>query len=295
MPFAVVAIPNKDDYIWNISSEKVPHLTILYLGDKLDNVSNVEKYLSHAVDTSLRRFGLSVMRRGELGSDKADVVFFNKYGTKTLSEFRSYLLRDSNISQAYLSMEQYPEWTPHLTLGYPTSPAKPDNRDYPGIHWIEFDKIALWTGDFTGPEFELKDYEEMSEALEMANTGRSFLEHFGIKGMKWGVRRNKTSVDVRSEDVKNTDRSKATIRKHGTKALSTGDLQRLVTRMNLEQQYSQLRTKEPNKITTGHAAVKQILGVAKTGVEVYTLFNSTAGKAAILLGSQVVKGVMSKK
>lgn len=64
------------------------------------------------------------------------------------------------------------------------------------------------------------------------------LIHYGKKGMHWGVRRAK--VDVRSHDVQRVDAARRVIRKSGTKALSNADLQAVVTRMNLEQQYSRL-------------------------------------------------------
>lgn len=188
--YTIVAIPSQDDYVWKISSEKVPHLTILSLGDTLTNEQRTIDFLAHVVSTSLTRFGLMVDHRGVLGPQEADVLFFAKDSCiKRLAEARANLLKNKDIFLAYSSSEQYPEWTPHLTLGYPTSPAKPDKRDYPGISWVNFDRIAFWTGDYEGPEFQLSDnmlpaplaYSDMS--LEEA------LAHFGVRGMKWGVRR----------------------------------------------------------------------------------------------------------
>lgn len=192
----VVALPSKDDYIWKISSEKVPHLTLLFLGEnKLgDQTSHVVDYIQHAVSTSLDRFGLSVDHRGELGEDKADVLFFEKAYAKNLELFRSHLLANRSIAEAYHSTEQFPTWTPHLTLGYPASPAKPDTRDYPGISWVNFDRIALWTSDSDGPTFELTSndrLEEVSMSQVQPNAVEEFFEHQGVKGMKWGVRKDR--------------------------------------------------------------------------------------------------------
>jgi hypothetical protein len=187
--YAVVAIPSKNDYVWKISSEKIPHLTLLYLGNQLSNVSRVTDFVEHVVKTSMTRFGIGVSNRDTLGPKDADVLFFDKndYCIKNLINFRSYLLRDKNISTAYNQTAQYPIWTPHLTLGYPEAPAKPDNREYPGITWVNFDKIALWTSDYDGPEFALDD----SYGSEAKMSVEEAVAHFGVKGMHWGQRKQR--------------------------------------------------------------------------------------------------------
>ena len=202
----IVAIPDENDRVWKISSEKVPHLTLLFLGE-VDNVVNLDQiiqFVEHAASTTLRRFYLPVDRRGELGADQADVLFFKKgrYDYKAIREFRSLLLKDSNIKTAYDSATQFeaPEtvgapgqsWIPHLTLGYPATPAKTidDDQDY-RFYDVCFNKIAVWTGDFDGPEFWLKDYEDEFAALDSVpmDVAMSDLHHHGVKGMKWGVRK----------------------------------------------------------------------------------------------------------
>ena len=73
-----------------------------------------------------------------------------------------------------------------------------------------------------------------------------FLQHFGVKGMKWGVRRRRGADGLveKSTDVKNAEAARAKVgRKGDTKALSNKELQDLVTRMNLEQQFSNLNAK----------------------------------------------------
>ena len=81
-----------------------------------------------------------------------------------------------------------------------------------------------------------------------------FLQHFGIKGMKWGVRRARGSDGLVktnggdklpvSEDAKKFAETNQKLGKGGnTKTLSNKELQDLVTRMNLEQQFSTLNAK----------------------------------------------------
>lgn len=259
----VVAIPTEDDYVNKISSQKVPHLTILYLGEdaaKVDNVPSILDFCKHASKISLERFGLDVDRRGELGEDPADVLFFakNKYsGYPLVHDFRSYLLKDDNIRKAFDAAEQHDEWIPHLTLGYPDSPAKPDNRDYPGINYVSFDRIAVWFGEFEGIEWRLKAHEWESEVA----WGEEFVEglmHFGTKGMRWGVRRDKSSkvtVTDKGKRLKTSgghghkaDPSAVRARKvgqkakaSGLKALSDDELAHYARRLQLEQNVKRLQ------------------------------------------------------
>lgn len=163
----IVAIPEQDDYVWKVSSEKIPHMTILSLGEQEPgpDMARVESYLQHAVETMLRKFGMSVERRDVLGPNEADVLLFDKgYCSQELKDFRAALLKSNNILDLYNDVAQYPDWIPHLTLGFPETPAKPDERDYPGVHWVNFDKIALWIDDFDGPEIHLKTNESNSLA-----------------------------------------------------------------------------------------------------------------------------------
>jgi len=210
----IVAIPDENDRVWKVSSEKIPHLTLLHLGDS-DDVANLDQimlFAEHAANTTLRRFYLPVDRRGELGDAKADVLFFKKgrYDYKAVRDFRVQLLKDDNIRTANDSVAQFEgPWNPHLTLGYPDKPAKPDatDRDF-GFYDVGFNKIAVWVDNYDGPEFLLKDYWDEWEALESvpmdvamsdirpldpvahtSDVGAKFLAHYGVRGMKWGERK----------------------------------------------------------------------------------------------------------
>ncbi len=194
---AIVALPSVDDYVWKISSEEKPHLTILFLGDQVSDSdqAQIAQFLQHAAETSLTRFGLSVSKRGTLGEDSADVLFFEKSFAKDVANFRGFLLQNELINKAYHATPQFDGWTPHLTLGYPETPAKEDDRDY-GISWVNFDRVALWTGEYDGPEFDLKEY-PMAEDVAWAEQMDDVLAHYGVKGMRWGVRKDKPRGAIR--------------------------------------------------------------------------------------------------
>jgi 2'-5' RNA ligase len=279
---AIVAVPAEDDYVHKISSEKVPHCTLLFLGDVEGKpVHRIASFLQHAVEImELGPFGLEVDYRGTLGEDEADVLYFKKgWSAKRIEQFRGQLLKNNEIRDAYDSTEQFPGWLPHLTLGYPRTPAREDKRDYPGIRWVEFDRIAIWQGEYEGPEFRLEynyhnDLAEVAMSIH-AERGRGFLEHYGVMGMKWGVRnvtsgksstpvtttttinkglRSKTKIkgtggkgSPAAEDAIKAATTKQKLKKSGPAALSNTELRDLATRLQLEQQVSQLATPKGQK------------------------------------------------
>jgi hypothetical protein len=105
------------------------------------------------------------------------------------------------------------------------------------------------------------------------------LKHHGIKGMHWGVRRTRAQLDSASEDYKKASGHRTTIKEAGgTHALQNDELQFVITRMNLEQQYSRL-TSQPSKLKEGHDTVRDILKVAKTVQEVHGFVKSPLGKS----------------
>lgn len=289
----IVALPAEDDYVNKISSEKVPHMTLLFLGEDVSKVKNLNKimdFVGHAADQSLMRFGLEVDHRGEFGPDQADVLFFSKSkwsGFEAVNQFRSYLLQDSNIRTAYDSATQFPEFVPHLTLGYPATPANPDERDYPGISYVSFDRIAVWFSDFEGVEFPLKAYQWDEVAMGNVNeTVDDILKHHGVKGMHWGVRGGTTTgrqaVTVKANKFggkrlrtagggghpAHPDALRARThvqvgRKSGLKALSNKQLEEYNKRLNLEQNASRLSA---NERSIGKRFVMKLLGQSSTKI-----------------------------
>lgn len=303
----IVALPAKDDYVHKISSEKIPHVTILFLGEdssKVENVADILNFTKHAADTTLTRFGMEVDRREVLGENEADVLFFAKTkwsGYAAMRDFRANLLKDDNIRKAYDSSEQFPEWLPHLTLGYPDTPAKPDERDYPGISYVNFDRIAVWFGDYDGIEFPLKAYEW--DAMDVVE---DILAHVGVKGMKWGVRnaRNNSSAvtvidkkkKIKTFGGKGRSAHPEAIRvrsigqvakKSGTKALSNKDLDEYNKRLNLEQNYKRLSYQDKNP---GQKFVASLLG--QTGkTQAQNVANDVAaGQVKKHITSKLIKG-----
>lgn len=312
----VVAIPEDDDYVWRLSSEKVPHLTVLYLGEvSEEDVSRIVEFTSHLCESSLRPFGLNVDHRGVLGDDKADVLFFTKDKRELgrISDARGFFLKDPTIYRYFNSIFQYPDWTPHLTMGYPKSPAKEDKRDYPRTSYVYFDKIAVWIDDYEGPTFQLKHpNHDLAEEVYMSEVDE-MLAHFGVKGMKWGRRMSEgtSSVEVSTtvkpgqkvvakggkgqpphEDAIRVATAKQKAKSSTTDSLSNKELQDLVNRMNLEQQYSRLTKQDGffEKLNKDKKNVDNLLSAGETANKAYAFVNSPVGKVL----KEVVKAKLKK-
>lgn len=200
----IVAIPAEDDYVTQVSSEEVPHLTLLYLGEAgtADDLEQIVGFVEHA-STLIEPFYMDVEYRGTLGEDNADVIFFEKgWDYKMVQTYRDQLKQNPAIKAAYNSAEQYPEWRPHLTLGYPDTPAKPLDKDR-RLYSVRFDRIAVWDGDFTGMDFRLKR-QVSSREMAMAEVPRTetALSHFRKLGAKWGIKRTVVQGEEAADGLK---------------------------------------------------------------------------------------------
>lgn len=191
----IVALPAADEAVWDLSSETKPHMTLLHLDTPLGtDVEGIIRHVQHAAALELFEFGLSVDKRGTLGIEDADVLFFDtEFGIPGLREFRANLLKFDEINKSYVRGDQFPGWIPHLTMGYPGKPAKePSERQEHGLRWINFDRIAVWTGNYSGPEFELRRHGLAADVGEgyWSEEAGVHIKHYGVKGMRWGVRRD---------------------------------------------------------------------------------------------------------
>lgn len=149
----VVLLPADDDPITAATSEDQAHMTFVWMGD----VSDIDDAARAAIGGEVSSYATAldgpivvpVMRRGHLGDDGADVVFLER--SDSLLAARDGLMESSpNLLAAHDAAEQFPEWTPHVTLGYPEGvEGGPAIGEYDGTE-VTFDRLGLWLGgDYT--------------------------------------------------------------------------------------------------------------------------------------------------
>jgi rRNA maturation endonuclease Nob1 len=116
-----------------------------------------------------------------------------------------------------------------------------------------------------------------------------FLAHFGIKGMKWGVRHaiGPAGRVTQKRVLSPSDEAReiANLRKKHVSELSNAELKKLTTRVDLEQKYNKIN---PSTIKKGKIAVTAIIATATTLTTVYNLVNSPASKWAVKFVNQKV-------
>jgi hypothetical protein len=155
------------------------------------------------------------------------------------------------------------------------------------------------------------------------NNSDNFLEHYGIKGMRWGRRRasldsgSSSTSSVKATPIEKPKASadasavstyKSRVAAGGVDALSTKELQQLVNRQNLEQQYAKLN---PAPVSAGQKFMTEtlptLIGVGSTAKSAYNVFypakeppppstdlrvmsgKQKAGDMVLHLGKQLVK------
>lgn len=106
-----------------------------------------------------------------------------------------------------------------------------------------------------------------------------FLEHYGVKGMRWGVRRRSTGAKP-SSDAKKVNKLKG----RPASTLTNKQLRDINARLNLEQQYGRMN---PSRVERGRNRAQTVLATAGIAVSAYNLINSPAGRAVTSLGRAV--------
>lgn len=110
----------------------------------------------------------------------------------------------------------------------------------------------------------------------------SELYHYGIKGMKWGVRKKRSKTDGWSDDAKEAYR----IKKKKVNQMSNAELRKVNERRNLERNYKQLN---PNVVKRGVAVVATTAAAIGT---MATLYNN--GSNLVKIGQKIVEGMKKK-
>lgn len=92
----------------------------------------------------------------------------------------------------------------------------------------------------------------------------NFLEHYGVKGMRWGIRKDKKFGGRSNKKPK----PKAS-------DFSDEELRRYLNRVQMERQYRQLN---PSKLQKGGIFIKSALAIGATANAVYAFAKSPVGQ-----------------
>jgi len=106
-----------------------------------------------------------------------------------------------------------------------------------------------------------------------------FLEHYGIRGMQWGVRKSEgggssggSATTPKKPTVPKTNSRERTRYKTAPKKLTSEELQRRITRLEREKRYNDLNTRD---LLPGEKAAKDIL--AQNGKQILATVAVGAG------------------
>lgn len=113
---------------------------------------------------------------------------------------------------------------------------------------------------------------------------KEFLEHVGVKGMKWGVRRNSSSK------LTSNSKNKAP---SPTKKLSNDQLRQAVDRMRLEQQFKQLsQSANKKKANAGKKFASDLMqDIAKDNIRKVAVWGVSAAGASIATAFVVARNM----
>lgn len=125
----------------------------------------------------------------------------------------------------------------------------------------------------------------------------NFLSHHGVPGMRWGVRRSrpKSSSGIRLFGKKKKNRSThVTPVKKTVRDMSDSDIQKAISRMELEKRYNDLLSSQNRvQVSKGRQIVNSILESSAKNIGTQVLnyaagstINSIAGKEIVNVGGK---------
>ena len=145
------------------------------------------------------------------------------------------------------------------------------------------------------------DTTEGGENDMIQNDADDFLEHYGVKGMKWGQRKAariekkaKEKYERSSEDARQAESARTKMKTSSVDSLSNKELQSLVQRMNLEQQLSGLQEKTKTKSAGRKFAEDIARELAKETLK-SAVKNSVGIEVQGAMEKQLTKGVNKSK
>lgn len=134
----------------------------------------------------------------------------------------------------------------------------------------------------------------MTDLMAEMLSEEEFLEHSGVKGMKWGQRKGSVNTSHTSADAARYNKIASRSKKNGLDNLSNDDIAKLNKRNQLVADY---KKNNPTTFQKGHKSVKNALGVigtvAAVGVAGRKIVRSPLAKAGAKIVADVLKNMAS--
>lgn len=121
----------------------------------------------------------------------------------------------------------------------------------------------------------------------------NILAHYGVKGMRWGRRKDRGRVHSRKKSTLSDDAKKyAQLRKKKPSQLSNRQLKTLNTRSELLSKNKQFN---PSILTQGQKKVAAVLGLIGTATAVYNLQKNPLVRATFKAGATFVSNFFKER
>jgi 2'-5' RNA ligase len=196
---AIMAIPTPLESIRLVGDEE-KHATLLFFGETATLPGEARQTLLDSVEMACKMlfpFSESVVDVARLGSDVPPALVAKLSG-ESLSQVRNLFMMNPAVKGYQDNTEQFPSFTPHMTLAHPDFTDEAIIRALMRqIYRVRFDRLSVWWNDERfdcSLDLAQDSVASMSDAVDNflakhAVEDEDHLEHHGVKGQKWGVRR----------------------------------------------------------------------------------------------------------
>lgn len=103
-----------------------------------------------------------------------------------------------------------------------------------------------------------------------------FLQHYGVKGMQWGKRKNPASSDAAASRTVRT-----AVKKKGIQTVTNKDLETAIQRMRLEQDFKRLKVNDQPAVTRWISSTLLEFGKREVQARVAKKIAGTVAKKAV--------------
>lgn len=119
------------------------------------------------------------------------------------------------------------------------------------------------------------------------------LQHYGVKGMRWGIRKAETRSGGRRRQMSEDARAVKELKKKKLSQMSNAELRKFNERVQLEQQYSKLKPGVVKKgmqvATTVAAATGTILTLQANGGKLIGIGRTVGNKVIDAAGDMILR------